>query len=91
MRPHNPRLSRDLRMHNACGREMVQGEERAGKTRAGEREGERKGDMQAKVIRSSLQGTRRRVGEKDDGEEERTNDASSKNSGPKALGPLVPP
>lgn len=26
VRPHNPRLSRDHQMHNACGREMVQGE-----------------------------------------------------------------
>lgn len=60
VRPHNPRLSRDLRMHNACGREMVQREERAGKMYG---RGRRKGDMQAKVIRSSLQGTRRSRGE----------------------------
>lgn len=27
VRPHNPWLSRDLQMHNACRREMVQGAE----------------------------------------------------------------
>lgn len=37
VRPHNPRLSRDLRMHNACGRETVQGEERAGVREKGRR------------------------------------------------------
>jgi len=56
VRPHNPRLSRDLQMHNAC---MVQGKEwREKRVRR-----RKKRDMQAKVIRSSLQGTRRSQGE----------------------------
>lgn len=62
VRPHNPQLSRDLQMHNACRREMVQGEEWWEK-RARRR---KKGDMQAKVIRSSLQGSREGVGQKDE-------------------------
>ena len=62
VRPHNSQLSRDLQMHNACRREMVQGEEWWEK-RARRR---KKRDMQAKVIRSSLQGSCEEVGEKDE-------------------------
>lgn len=73
VRPHNPRLSRDLQMHNACGTEREKerkGErssrqnERARKRRSRRRReqreeraracGRKRGDMQAKVIRSSL-------------------------------------
>lgn len=73
MRPHNPRLSRDLQMHNACAterdreRERGRGRQNEKKRRRGEaeeqREGRRRGDMQAKVIRNSLQGTPRSRGE----------------------------